>query len=119
MNKIGFGFLRLPGSQAGDDCIDWPLLNRMVDMFLEKGGVYFDAAYTYLNGRSEAAIREAVVKRHPREKFQIADKLPSWKVTSHRECYSYFEEQLDRCGVDFFDVYLLHWLNGENYRICQ
>ncbi len=116
MNKLGFGFLRLP--QDGED-IDYPLLNQMVDAFLSHGGTYFDTAYTYLDGKSEEAIRKSVVERHSRESFCLADKLPSWKVTSHKDCFRYFNEQLDRCGVDFFDIYLLHWLNQENYEICE
>lgn len=120
MNKIGFGFLRLPTVDTeGRVSIDWELLNRMTDVFLANGGTYFDTAYTYLDGMSENAIRRSVVERHPRDCFQIADKLPSWKVASHQECYAYFEEQLQRCGVDFFDVYLLHWLNRANHEICE
>lgn len=120
MNKIGFGFLRLPGTAGGGQgSIDFELLNRMTDVFLSKGGTYFDTAYTYLDGRSETAVREAVVKRHPRPAFQIADKLPSWKVTSRQDCDTYFEEQRRRCGVEWFDVYLLHWLNKANYEISE
>ena len=52
MNKIGFGFLRLP--QTGGNAIDWLLLEAMVDEFLASGGTYFDTAYTYLDGMSEA-----------------------------------------------------------------
>ena len=74
MNKLGFGLLRLPVS--GED-IDYPLLNQIVDTFLFHGGTYFDTAYTYLDGRSETAVRETQVKRHPRETFILADKLPS------------------------------------------
>lgn len=117
MNKMGFGFLRLP--QTGGGAIDSALLNRMVDAFLERGGVYFDTAYTYLGGRSETALRDALVKRYPRERFQIADKLPSWMVRSPQDCRRYFDEQQKRCGVDDFDVYLLHWLNQKNYEICE
>lgn len=116
MNKLGFGFLRLP--KEGEH-INYPLLNQMVDTFLSHGGTYFDTAYTYLDGQSEEAIRESLVKRHPRESFCLADKLPSWKVTSHEDCDRYFEEQCQRCGVTFFDVYLLHWLNRENYKIAE
>lgn len=68
MNQLGFGFLRLP--KDGED-IDYPLLNEMVDAFLSHGGTYFDTAYTYLDGKSEAAIRESLVKRHPRESFWL------------------------------------------------
>lgn len=117
MNKTGFGFLRLP--RTPDDGVDYPIINPMVDRFLEKGGVYFDTAYTYLDGLSEEAIRKAVVERHPRERFILADKLPGYKVKAYSECQLYFEEQLRRCGVDYFDVYLLHWLNEENYAIAE
>ena len=120
MNKLGFGFLRLPKAGAqSEQSIDWPLLFEMVDTFLARGGTYFDTAYTYLDGASETALRRAVVERHPREAFQIADKLPSWHVKTPGDCQKYFEEQCARCGVEWFDVYLLHWLNAENYAIAQ
>lgn len=117
MNKLGFGFLRLP--QTANNDIDWPLLEAMVDEFLASGGTYFDTAYTYLDGRSEIALKRAVVKRYPRNEFQIADKLPSWMVRQRDDCKQYFEEQLERCGVDHFDVYLLHWLNQANYAVAE
>ncbi len=116
MNKMGFGFLRLP-MQAGE--VDSPLLEAMVDSFLAAGGKYFDTAYTYLDGASEQAIRKALVARHPRHSYTLADKLPGWLVTDSSQCRKYFDEQCRRCGVDWFDVYLLHWLNPENYKIAQ
>lgn len=117
MNKTGFGFLRLP--RTADGGIDYDILNPMVDRFLALGGSYFDTAYTYLNGLSEEAVRKAVVERYPRERFVLADKLPGYQVKSFEECHVYFEEQLRRCGVEWFDVFLLHWLNGENYAIAE
>ncbi len=116
MNKLGFGFLRLP---MREEDIDYPLLNQMVDTFLCRGGTYFDTAYTYLDGKSETAVREALVKRHRRDSFILADKLPSWQITSNEDCWKYFNQQCKRCGVNYFDVYLLHWLNRRNYEICQ
>ncbi|MDE7243964.1 MAG: aldo/keto reductase [Oscillospiraceae bacterium] len=117
MNKLGFGFLRLPQTEGG--CIDWTLLEAMADIFLASGGDYFDTAYTYLDGISETALKRTVVECHLRDCFRIADKLPSWKVHSRDECDRYFQEQLMRCGVDYFDVYLLHWLNQANYAIAE
>ncbi len=117
MNKTGFGFLRLP--RLDDGSIDYDSLNPLVDRFLALGGQYFDTAYTYLSGLSEEAIRKALVERHPRHSFLLADKLPGYKVKTPSECQVYFDEQLRRCGVDCFDVYLLHWLNEENYRIAE
>ena len=115
MNKTGFGFLRLP--MAGEQ-VDISAVCRLADRFLELGGSYFDTAYTYLGGESERALRECVVKRHPRDDFRIADKLPTWLVHDREDCARIFAEQLERCGVDFFDVYLLHGLDRENYAAC-
>lgn len=120
MNKTGFGFLRLPLLDNTDETsIDYETLLPMVDRFLQMGGTYFDTAYTYLGEKSEEALRKALVERHPRESFRIADKLPGWKVKCHEECWQYFNTQLQRCGVEYFDVYLIHWLNKENYAICE
>ncbi len=120
MNKLGFGFLRLPKiDNDSEKDIDWPLLNQMVDAFLAGGGNYFDTAYTYLKGLSEEALRRTLVQRHPRESFRIADKLPGYQVKEPGDCERFFQIQLERCGVEWFDVFMLHWLNPENYRIAQ
>ncbi len=118
MNKLGFGFLRLPKLEDGKS-IHWELLNQMVDAFLAGGGTYFDTAYTYLEGLSEEALRKTLVERHPREAFQIADKLPGYLVKAPEDCDRFFQTSLARCGVSWFDVFLLHWLNPENYRIAE
>jgi len=120
MNKTGFGFLRLPKAECnGKEVIDIELLCRLVDQFLGMGGSYFDTAYTYLNGESETALRRTLVERHPRDSFRIATKLPGYRVKKPDDCWKFFNEQIERCGVTFFDVYLLHWLNRENYAIAQ
>jgi len=119
MNKMGFGFLRLPRINPADEkSTDYVLLEKMVDCFMAGGGRYFDTAYTYLGGESEHALRETVVRRYPRNSFEIADKLPGYKVRQPGDCERFFEEQLLRCGVEYFDVYMLHWLNRRNYRIA-
>ena len=120
MNKLGFGFLRLPVLQkSSDGTIDLEVLDQLVDHFIANGGRYFDTAYTYLNGKSEQAIRDSLVNRYPRNCFVLADKLPGYMVKSHEECYQYFNEQLERCNVSYFDVYMLHWLNNRNYEIAE
>ena len=117
MNKTGFGFLRLP--QNEDKSINYELLDPMTDRFIELGGRYFDTAYTYLDGLSEEAIRKSLVERHSRDSFILSDKLPGYKFSSYEECCECFEEQLRRCGVEYFDTYLIHGLNEENYQIAQ
>ena len=73
INKLGFGFLRLPKK---DGELDWQTICSMVDVFMGGGGVFFDTCYTYLDGLSEAAIHKCVVERKPRHSFQLCDKLP-------------------------------------------
>lgn len=120
MNKMGFGFLRLPRLNPDDEkSVDYALTSQLADAFMAAGGNYFDTAYTYLGGLSEVALRECVVKRHPRDSFRIADKLPVWKVKRREDMRRMFDEQKQRCGVDYFDVYLLHALNMENYETSQ
>ena len=120
MHKLGFGFLRLPHiDPANEKDIDFELLCRLVDTFLAGGGKYFDTAYTYLEGGSEEALRRCVVERYPRDAFLLADKLPTWNLKEPTDCRKYFQEQLVRCGVDYFDYYLIHGLNRENYEISR
>ena len=116
INKLGFGFLRLPKK---DGELDWQTICSMVDTFMDGGGVFFDTCYTYLDGLSEAAIRKCVVERKPRDSFQLCDKLPGYLFKSYEDCRKYFDEELSRCGVEFFDVLMLHWLNDDNYAIAE
>ena len=115
-NKVGFGFLRIP--MIGQ-IPDWHSINDMVDLFLERGGRYFDTCCTYLNGKSEEAIRECLVNRYPRNQFLLANKLPGYYCKSHEDCQEYFDAELQNCGVTYFDVYMLHWLNRAHYEIAQ
>ncbi len=120
MNKLGFGFLRLPGVEGEDATnVDWELVNRLVDAFLAGGGTYFDSAYTYLGGASEAGLGRCLSARYPRETFRIATKLPGYMVKEYADCERFFQTQLQRCGVDWFDVYLIHWLNPRHYALAE
>ena len=113
MPKIGFGLMRLPEK---DGAIDIEQVSKMADAYMEAGFNYFDTAYVYHGGNSEKVVKEAIVKRFPRESFTIATKLPAWFLHSFEDRDKVFEEQLDRCGVDYFDYYLLHSLeDGNNY----
>ena len=116
MNKLGFGFLRLPRKGVS---YDWQGISRMVDRFMELGGTYFDTCPTYLNGASDEGIRRCVAQRKPRESFVLANKLPGYDCAGAASCRRSLDASLKRCGVDYFDVYLLHWLNGTHYRIAQ
>ena len=103
-SKLGFGLMRLP--KDGDGNILQEEVTRMVDAFMEAGFTYFDTAYAYAG--SEEAMKKALVERYPRDSFTIADKLPAWKLTSEADVERIFNESLKRCGVEYFDFYLLH-----------
>ena len=114
--KLGFGLMRLPQLSAETTDIDYEQLNQMVDVYLEAGFDYFDTSYAYHNGESEVAIRKCLVSRYPRERFRLASKLPTFIITEEAQVEEIFEQQLARCGVDFFDYYLLHNVNGMRYQ---
>ena len=104
--KLGFGLMRLP---KNDSVIDIEKTARLADRFLAGGYTYFDTAYVYAG--SEDAFREAVAKRHPRGSYTVATKMAAWKLSESYTAADMFAEQLSRCGVDYFDYYLLHSLS--------
>ena len=109
IKKLGFGLMRLPKK---GEVIDVEQVKVMVDKFLEAGFTYFDTAWAYPG--SEDAIREALVERYPREKFQLATKNAAWiGCKSREEAIAQFELSLKRTGAGYFDFYLLHNL-GES-----
>ena len=105
---LGFGAMRLPCLGKNESSIDMERTGEMIDSAVKGGVSYFDTAYVYHGGNSETALRELLVKRHPRESFLLADKMPVWEVRSKRDFEPIFLRQLERCGVDYFDFYLLH-----------
>ena len=111
MPKLGFGLMRLP--QKNDE-IDIEHLSRMVDLYMKAGLNYFDTAYVYHGGLSEAAARKALVERYPRESFRIATKLPAWEMKEKADRDRIFNEQLERAGVEYYDFYLLHSVEDGN-----
>ena len=116
MKKLGFGLMRLPiTDEENPQSIDLELVNKMVDYYLERGFTYFDTAYPYHQGMSEVATRKALVERYPREAFILADKMPTFLVTQTGDYEKFFHEQVERCGVTYFDYYMLHNLGEKNY----
>jgi hypothetical protein len=106
---LGFGCSHLPLISQGDSTsIDEVELARMVDLYLANGLSYFDVAYTYHDGACEEAIHRTLVRRHLRENFQLADKLPTLLIESEAHQEQLFESQLMRCGVTYFDRYMVH-----------
>ncbi len=115
--KLGFGLMRLP--MIGED-VDIEQTKQMVDLFLEKGFTYFDTAYGYIGGKSEEAVKTALVERHPRESFQLATKLPAWAGAKNaEEAKEMFYTSLRRTGAGYFDFYLLHNLGDGRTEVFE
>lgn len=113
MRNFGFGCMRLP--MKGEE-VDYTEFSRMVDTFLEEGFIYFDTARGYLGGRSETALRECLTKRYTRDKYILTNKLTTTFFNKEEEIRPFFESQLESCGVEYFDYYLMHAQNAEFYK---
>jgi len=105
ISLLGFGAMRLP--TCPDGSIDEKKTFEMVDYAIANGVNYFDTAWPYHNGESERVIGKALA-RHDRSKIYLADKYPGHQVSEKYDPADIFEEQLKRCGVEYFDFYLLH-----------
>ena len=117
LSALGFGAMRLPVIDGDDNRIDEPVAIEMVDYAYDHGINYFDTAWGYHGGNSERVLGRALA-RYPRESFYLADKFPGYDVSNFGKHKQIFEEQLARCGVDYFDFYLMHnvcELNIEQY----
>ncbi len=103
--NFGFGCMRLP---MIDGKVDMEQFKEMVDLFMAEGFNYFDTAHGYINGLSELAIKEAITSRYSRDQYILTDKLTSDYFKKEEDIRPFFENQLQWCGVDYFDFYLMH-----------
>lgn len=109
LSRLGFGTMRLPllpGQTAGT-AVDEKQVDEMVDYALSHGINYFDTAHPYHGSLSERIIGRSLA-RYPRDSWYLADKYPGHQISDSYDPAARFEEQLKKCGVDYFDFYLLH-----------
>ena len=114
--NFGFGCMRLP--MKGED-VDIEETCRMVDEFLASGFNYFDTAHGYIQGKSETALKACLTSRYPRERYLLTNKLTSFFFKKEEDIRPLFESQLKACGVDYFDLYLMHAQGKENYPLFK
>ncbi len=112
---LGFGCMRFPTLSKDKPDIDEELAQKMIDYAYDHGVTYFDTAYPYHHGLSELFIGKAL-KKYPRESFNLASKMPSWLIKSKEDAIRYFNEQLTKCQVEYFDYYLCHALGKEQFK---
>jgi len=106
LSMLGFGAMRLPTLSSADE-IDYAEAERMIDRAIAAGVNYFDTAYPYHGGNSEIVVGKILAK-YPRESYYLATKYPGHQVLPDYNPAPIFEEQLKKCGVEYFDFYLLH-----------
>ena len=117
LSALGFGAMRLPVIDGNESNVDETATFEMVDYAVDHGINYFDTAWGYHGGNSERVMGRALA-RYDRGSFHLADKFPGYDPTNFGKHEAIFEEQLERCGVDYFDFYLMHnvcELNIEQY----
>ena len=114
LSALGFGTMRLPviGDQ-GDVPIDEEKTAQMVAYAIENGVNYFDTAYGYHAGQSEVVIGKVLAK-YPRDSYYLATKFPGYDLSNMDKVEAIFEEQLKKCGVEYFDFYLFHNVYEKN-----
>lgn len=116
MKKLGFGFMRLPILDENDrSTVDIEAVKNMVDRYQEWGFSYYDTAHRYNDEASEPAIRDALVKRYPRESYVLANKITLNYVKTPEDQEPFFGQQLSLCGVEYFDNYLIHNVGAASY----
>ena len=104
LSQLGFGAMRLP---TADGAIDEQQVEAMVAAAMAAGVNYFDTAWPYHGGLSEVVMGK-VLSKYPRDSWYLANKYPGHQVAETYDPAAIFEEQLRKCGVDYFDFYLLH-----------
>ena len=105
LSALGFGTMRLPVLEDGS--VNEPLAAEMVHYAMDHGVNYFDTAYPYHGGMSEVVVGKALADS-PRDSFYLATKYPGHQISASYDPAAVFEEQLQKCGVEYFDFYLLH-----------
>ena len=117
---FGFGAMRLDLVDENDQSsVDKSNYQEMIDYYMSQGFNYFDTSYAYHDGSSEIGLREYLVKKYPRDSFKIADKMPTWLLLSEEDNQKYVDEMLERLGVEYFDVFLIHNINEAFLAIAE
>lgn len=122
LSRLGLGTMRLPVKgiikREANPIIDYKEAQKLVDFAIENGINYFDTAYMYHAGKSEKFIGTALSK-YPRESYYLVDKLPIWMCKKCADMEKIFSNQLKRTGTAYFDNYLLHSLDKNNFEKCE
>ena len=112
--NFGFGMMRLP--MVGEE-VDMEQVKAMTDAFLAAGFNYFDTAHPYLKGKSEEALKQCLTSRYSRDRYVIANKLSGSCFRTEEDIRPLFQTQLEACGVEYFDFYLMHAMSAQRHEL--
>ena len=115
ISVIGFGCMRLPQKDGEPDI---EKTHELVDYAMDHGINYYDTAWFYHGGKSELAVGQ-VMKKHSRNSYYLADKMPLRILKDKSEVIPIFEEQLKKCQVEYFDFYLAHNINKREWETLK
>lgn len=114
--QLGFGIMRLPQSNGK---IDWLKTEEIIDEYMKGDFCYFDIHPSYMFNQAENIFRKLVVKKYLRESYYIANKMPYYGIKNYRDYELIFATELDNCGVEWFDYYMLHAVTSEVYQMHE
>ena len=112
LSPLGLGTLRFRRNRDGSFFEE---AFRIIEFAMAQGINCYDTAYHYISGHSEAFLHEALVMKYARESYVISDKLPILLCNSRDDMERIFQEQLERLGVEYIDIYLLHAMNKSKW----
>ncbi len=106
--KIGFGTWRIGGEGSPDPNADVRSLNALRSA-LELGYTHFDTAEAYAAGHAEELLGRAIrASGRSRTDLFITSKV-SPEHLDHAGVLHACENSLRRLGMDYIDLYLIHW----------
>lgn len=107
LSALGFGCMRLPTVGGNDANVNEAEAARLIARAMEGGVNYYDTAWGYHAGNSETVMGR-ILKQYPRDSFYLASKFPGYDLSNMGKVEEIFDQQLEKCQVDYFDFYLFH-----------
>ncbi|MDO5016051.1 MAG: aldo/keto reductase [Eubacteriales bacterium] len=114
LSRLGYGLMRMPVIDGDNKQIDKEKSAELIDYAMKHGINYYDTAYGYHGGTSETVVAGEILQKYPRDSFYLSSKFPGYDVENIKNAKAVFQEQLDKCKVDYFDFYLFHTVSDSN-----